>query len=59
MKKLKYIVRRLVVEYKGMYKPDAKTLMRTSAKVTGTAVAAALVLKAVDLGFGAVLALVL
>ena len=59
MKKIKYIFHRLTVEYKTMHKPAGKELMKNSLKVTGTAVGAAVVLKVVDTGFAALLALIL
>lgn len=59
MKKIGYIAHRLVLEYKNMHKPAWKELLGNTARTAGTAVAAAVVLKVVDTGFAALLALIL
>lgn len=59
MKKIGYAVHRLALEYKGMHRPGRKELLKKSARVTGTAAIAAVILKIVDTGFAAFLALIL
>ncbi len=59
MKKIKYCVRRLITEYKAMHKPDGKTLMKDTVRITGTAITAAVILKVVDTGFAALLGAIL
>ena len=59
MNKIAYGAGRLVTEYKTMRKPDRKTLMKDSVRITGTAVISAIVLKIVDTGFAALLGLLL
>lgn len=59
MKKIKYGVKHLVTEYKSMHKPTRRVLMKDTLRITGTAVAAAVVLKIVDTGFAALLNMIL
>lgn len=56
---MKKIVKRLVTEYKAMHKPTFRTLVKDTARITGTAMAAAVILKIVDTGFASLLDLFL
>ena len=55
MKKITYCMKRLATEYKVMYKPDGRTLILDTIRIAGTAAVSAVVLKAVDTGFAALL----
>ena len=55
MKKITYCMKRLATEYKVMYKPDGRTLIRETIRIAGTAAVSAVVLKVVDTGFAALL----
>lgn len=59
MRKIGYGIRRLMTEYRGLYKPDRKTLVKDTARIAGTTFFAAAVLKLADTGFAALLALVI
>lgn len=59
MKKICYGIKRLIIEYKTMHKPDRKTLMKDTFRIAGTAMAAGIILKIVDTGFAALLGFIL
>ena len=53
------ITEKFMTEFHNLYKPDAKTLYANTARIMGTAVIGAFVLKFVDTGFAVFLRLVM